>query len=745
MEFRLVTKVTLVRVSNAWSNSSRNNSRDSRSDGSGSARIQKGEDVEERKARKKKRNFPTVAAMLGDPEEEELEEKRKEGGEEGKAHVKPDKEKDEYEDEEDEDAGQLELLRLAFRTHDLYFSHTCDVTLTAQRRADLFHPPSLLPSQPSFPSLLPKHSKPKSLRRRSLPLWQRADDRFFWNRPLLQPLIDASADEWVLPVMSAFVQAARNVSLSLGRGKEAGREGGTLVLVSRRSCRRQGRRFVKRGIGDDGHTANTVETEQIFITRGGGREGGRVGGMTSFVQLRGSIPLKWSSPANLKYTPPVHVDGTVGESVRAMGKHYGEMIGRYGRREGAKDGVPMVMMVNLIDKTKAQGRLGLAWEKIHALVMAALSDTTASRAFLPPSLPSSLPPSSVGLTWFDFHAECAHMRWDKLGLLLHLLLPTLEGQGFFHMDGVGRVVGRQGGVVRTNCMDCLDRTNVVQSVLARWSLRQQVQALLVEGGGEGGKEGGDVLQLPYKGLEKAFRALWGGNADAISVLYAGTPALKGDFTRTGRRTKVGMVSDGLNSAKRYMINNFVDNENQRAVEALLGRTREGGKDGWTVWPVEERGKDVGKVGAEGVWRKVVVEKGGLEGEHELDRLLADAVPPLKEGERVGEDGKREKRAKEGEEEGREEGEEGGGKEVMEKVQEEVDYYDEDIGGLPEWEREPQMEALERGGEDESGGEEDENEEEVEQGGRREGGKGGGWGVYMSEEMARDAAANAAQG
>lgn len=158
-----------------------------------------------------------------------------------------------------------------------------------------------------------------------------------------------------------------------------------------------------------------------------------------------------------------------------------------------------------------------------------------------------------------------------------------------------------------------------------------------------------------------------------------------------------MVSDGLNSAKRYMINNFVDNENQRAVEALLGRTREGGKDGWTVWPVEERRKDVGKVGAEGVWRKVVVEKGGLEGEHELDRLLADAVPPLKEGERVGEDGKREKRAKEGEEEGREEGEEGGGKEVMEKVQEEVDYYDEDIGGLPEWEREPQMEALERGG------------------------------------------------
>jgi hypothetical protein len=575
MEFRLVTKVTLVRVSNAGSSSS-----SSSSSSSGIGRKDKGEEdeVKKKEKRKKQRKFPTVADMLGDPEEEE-----KEGG---KAQAQAgDEGEDEDEDEEDEDAQQLELLRLAFRTHDLYFSHTCDVTLTAQRRADLLHPPSPPPSPPSFPSsLLPKpHHKPKPLLPRSLPLWQRADDRFFWNRPLLQPLIDASAQEWVLPVMSAYVQAARNVSFSLGGGREGGREGGTLVLISRRSCRRQGRRFVKRGIDEEGNTANFVETEQIFIARGGGgREGGRGGGMTSFVQIRGSIPLKWSSPANLKYTPPVHVEGTVAENVRAMGRHYGELVGRYGGREGGKEGqvpVPVVMMVNLIDKKKVQGRLGLAWEKVHALVMAALSDTTASRAFLPPSLPSSLPPSSLALTWFDFHAECAHMRWDRLGLLLLVLFPALEGQGFFQMDRVGRVVGRQGGVVRTNCMDCLDRTNVVQSVLARWSLRQQVQVLF-GGGREGGKEGGkkleggkeerDVLQLPYEGLEKAFRSLWGGNADAISVLYAGTPALKGDFTRTGRRTKVGMVSDGLNSAKRYVINNFVDSENQRAVEALLG-------------------------------------------------------------------------------------------------------------------------------------------------------------------------------
>lgn len=35
----------------------------------------------------------------------------------------------------------------------------------------------------------------------------------------------------------------------------------------------------------------------------------------------------------------------------------------------------------------------------------------------------------------------------------------------------------QTSVVRTNCMDCLDRTNVVQSTLAKWVLTQQLREL----------------------------------------------------------------------------------------------------------------------------------------------------------------------------------------------------------------------------------------------------------------------------
>jgi len=44
----------------------------------------------------------------------------------------------------------------------------------------------------------------------------------------------------------------------------------------------------------------------------------------------------------------------------------------------------------------------------------------------------------------------------------------------------------------------------------------------------------------------------------MSNLYTGTPALKTDFTRTGKRTYRGAFNDGVNSVTRYYINNFTD-------------------------------------------------------------------------------------------------------------------------------------------------------------------------------------------
>ena len=79
----------------------------------------------------------------------------------------------------------------------------------------------------------------------------------------------------------------------------------------------------------------------------------------------------------------------------------------------------------------------------------------------------------------------------------------------------------------------------------------------------------DLIDLPANGhispfqkfpqaLESVFREGWTDNADVMSYLYTGTPALKTDFTRTGKRTHQGAINDGVNAVTRYYINNFTD-------------------------------------------------------------------------------------------------------------------------------------------------------------------------------------------
>ncbi|GAA6083858.1 phosphatidylinositol-3-phosphatase SAC1-B isoform X1, partial [Tachysurus ichikawai] len=52
--------------------------------------------------------------------------------------------------------------------------------------------------------------------------------------------------------------------------------------------------------------------------------------------------------------------------------------------------------------------------------------------------------------------------------------------------------------------------------------------------------------------------------------YAGTGALKTDFTRTGKRTQWGLVMDGWNSMIRYYKNNFSDGFRQDSIDLFLG-------------------------------------------------------------------------------------------------------------------------------------------------------------------------------
>lgn len=142
------------------------------------------------------------------------------------------------------------------------------------------------------------------------------------------------------------------------------------------------------------------------------------------------------------------------------------------------------------------------------------------------------------------------MQWHRLNILIDRLAHEQDEMGVFHEKTDGSVITTQNGVFRTNCIDCLDRTNVVQSMLARRSLQQVLEKLKIISPGQ-------AIESIFV-LDSLFKNVWADNADLVSVQYSGTGALKTDFTRTGKRSIQGALQDGINSLTRYVKNNFSD-------------------------------------------------------------------------------------------------------------------------------------------------------------------------------------------
>ena len=313
-----------------------------------------------------------------------------------------------------------------------------------------------------------------------------------------------------------------------------------LTLISRRSVERPGLRYLRRGIDDDGNTANFVETEQI-LSRKGWPSAQKI---YSFSQIRGSIPLFFSqSPYSFKPIPILqHSQET---NISAFRRHFGKLVDRYGD----------VQIVLLTDRSGPEGAIG---EKYEACAQSVNDD-------------GGLRGRQLGFEWFDFHQKCSGMRFDNVKLLIDDVHNPLESFGY-SLEISGKFPSHQTGIIRTNCMDCLDRTNVVQSGFGQKMLEEGLR-----------NENLDV-DLRKDVSTQWFNSLWADNGDAISKQYSSTAALKSDYTRTRKRTYRGAVTDLSLSLSRYYNNigeslhihhktkiSHSKNHSRRMLEAALTR------------------------------------------------------------------------------------------------------------------------------------------------------------------------------
>ncbi|KXZ54091.1 hypothetical protein GPECTOR_5g196 [Gonium pectorale] len=392
----------------------------------------------------------------------------------------------------------------------IYFSHAYDLTLSAQRIADR-NADAAAASAPVASAA-------------------RADPRFWYNKALSAPLLEAGAHRFAPPAILGFVRQLSDLAFP-GPGRSGAGAVATLTLIARRGVDRAGTRQWRRGCDSAGNVANFVETEEMLTTP--------LGDLASFVEVRGSIPLLWTQLPNIKYKPTT-VIAAPGQSAPVFDKHIASLREAYGD----------VVAINLINHKGTEGKLEVAFR------------AEASR------LCSSSPSAGLRYLAFDFHHECSKGRYHRISLLWDKVRDDFGRHGFFLRRAGGSVERRQSGVMRTNCIDCLDRTNVVQGVLGRKALETMLAALgLLPPAAAGSGHG---LPEAFPAVEKEFKILWADHGDAVSSQYAGTGAMKSGFTRTGKRTFGGVIDDGVKAVVRYYVNNFQDGVKQDAVDLLTG-------------------------------------------------------------------------------------------------------------------------------------------------------------------------------
>jgi hypothetical protein len=85
----------------------------------------------------------------------------------------------------------------------------------------------------------------------------------------------------------------------------------------------------------------------------------------------------------------------------------------------------------------------------------------------------------IRFKWIDFHSIYNHSETEIISEMQEYARSVLPGVGVFEYSMFKEKVARQKGVIRVNCIDCLDRTNnamacIASVVLAQCLVRMEV-------------------------------------------------------------------------------------------------------------------------------------------------------------------------------------------------------------------------------------------------------------------------------
>ncbi|KAL9228488.1 hypothetical protein vseg_004065 [Gypsophila vaccaria] len=391
---------------------------------------------------------------------------------------------------------------------------------------------------------------------------------FVWNRYLTHHVRNhLKSTLWTVALVHGFF---KQVELSAG-GKNF-----LLTLIARRSSQFAGTRYQRRGVNEEGHAANDVEVEQIVSQK---RLGDEPYNVSSVVQNRGSIPLPWSQKPSFWNIKPEIIFAEINRRYEATHLHFQKMHLRYGER---------IILLNLL-KSRGKNRrellLGNEFQKAIDSINMNLEEE-----------------NQVKLWNLDIDAVFKTKDVDVLEILGDKAESALRQIGYFarqipgptnfkasHDLSYSRIDAKpafsknsesicsntdintiQDGVLRTNCLDSLDRTNAAQYVYSLVALGYQLMAVGIMESPEI-----DFSSSLAHELMNLFEAL----GDALAQQYGGSPAHSKIFSKTRGESKASTVlRELIKSMQRHISNSFLDSNKQEAIDLFLGHGQvEGGQ------------------------------------------------------------------------------------------------------------------------------------------------------------------------
>ena len=359
-------------------------------------------------------------------------------------------------------------------------------------------------------------------------IYETTNQKYFFNFNLYNKFINPETSKpidytytFITPIICGFIDI---LNLEVNNNQL------DIFLITRRSKNNAGTRFNTRGINDDGNAANFCETELILIYDNSL--------LFSFSQLRGSAPIFFEKKGISYYTDITRNKNFTKE---AFARHIEEI----------KKDFNNICFINLLNENDLN-EVSIIKEFENQIKL--IKDD-----------------KEIKYLHFDLLSECEKEYYSGIDNLIIKLNQFIEFSNFFSYNlKNNNILSMQKSIPRINCLDCLNRTNLVQSIIS-WKILENMFKML--------KIDEKLLLnifnpdenfiLEGNEFKANFKYMWEENGNEISFQYAGTASTSTTFTKTGINNLFGFITDGINNVKRLYQVNFEDDFKQQCIDILL--------------------------------------------------------------------------------------------------------------------------------------------------------------------------------